>query len=116
MQARSVRLGGYGHRGYTSIPADTDSPPVLALHGFGLDGRRSFRSVAAPAAEHGIALHALDLLGLEASDGPARVYSLQLYAALIAEYAATLDRPPVLVGHSIGGKIAAATAVLLPPS
>ncbi len=114
MNARTVSLGGYRHRVYTSTPAAPSSPPVLALHGFGLDGVQSFRSVAALLQADGVALHALDLLGFGASAAPDRVYSADLYASLIVEYAAMLDQPPVLVGHSMGGKIAAATAVLHP--
>lgn len=111
MEAHTVSLGGYRHRVHTSVPAERLHAPVLALHGFGLDGIRSFRSVATRLRDDGVAVHALDLLGFGASAAPDRVYSLGLYAALIAEYAAMLDRPPLLVGHSMGGKIAAATAV-----
>jgi len=116
MKAHTVSLGGYRHRVYTSIPAATAYPPVLALHGFGLDGIRSFRSVAALLQADGVALHALDLLGFGASAAPDRVYSVELYASLVADYATSLDASPVLVGHSMGGKIAAATAVLHPES
>jgi len=114
MKAHTVSLGGYRHRVYTSTPAEATRPPVLALHGFGLDGIRSFRPVAALLRDEDIALHALDLLGFGASAAPDGVYSMTLYASLIAEYAASLDAPPVLVGHSMGGRIAAAIAVLCP--
>jgi pimeloyl-ACP methyl ester carboxylesterase len=114
MNVRTVSLGGYRHRVYTWTPAQRLHAPVLALHGFGLDGVRSFRPVAARLRDYGVAMHALDLLGFGASAAPNRIYSLALYAALIAEYADRLDRPPVLVGHSMGGKIAAATAVRHP--
>ena len=116
MDARTVSLGAYPHRVYTSAPAAPSCPPVLALHGFGLDGIRSFRSVAALLRDDGVPLHAIDLLGFGDSAAPNRVYSLDLYASLIAEYAAALDPRPILVGHSMGGKIATATAVLRPQS
>lgn len=114
MNAHTVTLGGYRHRMYASTPAVPKHPPILALHGFGLDGRRSFCPVARALRHHGVALHALDLLGFGGSATPDRVYSLDLYASLIAERAAAFDVPPVLVGHSMGGKIAAAAAVLYP--
>jgi pimeloyl-ACP methyl ester carboxylesterase len=114
MDAHTVTLGGYQHRIYASIPPESRQPPILALHGFGLDGLRSFRPIAAPLRERSIALHAIDLLGFGASAAPNRVYSLKLYASLVAEGAALLNASPILVGHSMGGKIAAAAAVLHP--
>ena len=114
MNAHTMTLGGYRHRIYTSIPSRAQHPPTLALHGFGLNGRRSFRPIATLLHNRGIALYAPDLLGFGASATPNRIYSLRLYASLIAAFAATLDTPPLLVGHSMGGKIAVAAAVLHP--
>lgn len=114
MNAHTVTLGGYRHRMYASTPPDAKHAPLLALHGFGLNGLRAFRPVAPSLQHHSIALYALDLLGFGASATPDRVYSLKLYASLVAEAADVLDGPPVLVGHSMGGKIAVAAAVLHP--
>lgn len=116
MDARTITLDGYRHRYYASVVPDTTLPPIVALHGFGLDGQRSFRSVASLLRDHGCSLYALDLLGFGGSATPDRVYSLELYATLVAEFAALQDGDPlpILVGHSMGGKIAAATAILQP--
>lgn len=114
MHAHTVTLGGYRHRMYASTPPAPKHAPLLALHGFGLDGLRSFRPVARPLQRHGVAVYALDLLGFGASAAPNRVYSLKLYASLVAEAADVLDGAPVLIGHSMGGKIAAAAAALHP--
>lgn len=115
MDAHSVTLGDYRHRYYASIAPDAPHRTVIALHGFGLDGVRSFHSVAPLLQARGITLYALDLLGFGASDAPERVYSLSHYAMLVVRFAASLSTSaPLLLGHSMGGKIAAATAVLRP--
>jgi non-heme chloroperoxidase len=58
-------------------------------------------------AEHGYAAHALSLRGHGASAGTDRLAfaGLSEYADDVAEICAGLDRPPVLIGHSMGGMI-----------
>ncbi len=116
MHAHTVMLDGYRHRYYAVAVPDSPYPPVVGLHGFGLDSYRTFHTVADPLRKRGIALYALDLPGFGKSEAPERLYSLRHYAALLAAFAAALDppAPPVLLGHSMGGKIAAAGAVLHP--
>lgn len=115
MEAQSVSLGGYRHRYYAVPASGTPRHTVVALHGFGLDAYRSFRLVAPRLRARGVALYALDLLGFGASEAPNRVYSLAHYAALVSAFADAVEAAaPVLLGHSMGGKIAAATAVLYP--
>lgn len=113
MEAHTISLAGYPHRYYVSTADPISSPPIVALHGFGLDARRSFRTLATALRARGISLYALDLLGFGASATPNRVYSLDLYADLVTRFAAAIGPPaPVLLGHSMGGKIAVATTVL----
>ena len=109
---REIELGGYRHSYYVSEPDVVAAPPVLAIHGFGTDGFRTFRHIADPARRAGIPLIAIDLLGFGGSDAPEIRYSLNHYAALLRDFcdaAGFLDRP-VILGHSMGGKVAAATA------
>ena len=113
---RHIDAGGFRLRVHSWHPPEARTRPVLALHGFGTDGYRTFRHLADPLTRHGVSLHALDLLGFGGSDKPDPYeYSLRRYAAL---HRAALDalglRQPVLMGHSMGAKIAAVTAALHP--
>jgi len=58
-------------------------------------------------ARHGYASHALSLRGHGASEGRERLRwtTLADYVADLAQVAGGMDRPPVLVGHSMGGLI-----------
>lgn len=115
MDAHTITLDGYRHRYYVSLAPGSSYPPVVALHGFGIDGYRTFHTVAEPLRTRGITLYALDLLGFGASDAPTRIYSLPHYATLLVAFATRLDlSSPVLLGHSMGGKIAAASIALHP--
>lgn len=54
----------------------------------------------------GFDCHALSLRGHGGSDGAVEWASLADYVADVAQVAASLDRPPVLIGHSMGGLVA----------
>jgi pimeloyl-ACP methyl ester carboxylesterase len=85
---------------------------VVAVHGFGTTGYRTYRHVASLLAEQRIELIAPDLPGFGDSDAPDVVYSLEYYSDILASIAAHLKLDqPVLLGHSMGGKIASAAAV-----
>ncbi len=58
-------------------------------------------------AEHGYESHALSLRGHGESAGweQVGVARLRQYVADIEQVAATLDRPPVVIGHSMGGMV-----------
>lgn len=104
-------VGGYRHRYVYTEPAKTTAT-ILAVHGFGTSGYRTYRHVAARLSDAGIRLIAPDLLGFGDSESPEIPYSLDLYADLLSELSdeLALERP-IILGHSLGGKIAAATAV-----
>ena len=76
-----------------------DSPRVLALHGWGRD-RTDFAAVL-----EGIDSIALDLPGFGASPAPTGPWGAHEYAAAIAPVLAHFDAPPVVVGHSFGGRV-----------
>jgi pimeloyl-ACP methyl ester carboxylesterase len=87
-----------------------DGSPVVLLHGGG-QTRHSWHGTAKTLAERGFRTYAVDMRGHGdsewASDGD---YSLDAFAGDIVAIAATLDRPPALVGASLGG-ISAMTAI-----
>ncbi len=115
MEAHEIELGGYRHVYHVAAPERPLYPPVLAVHGFGSSGLQSFRYLVGPFRQYGIPLYALDLLGSGQSQKPDLVYSLHLFADLITEWVERLGVDnPVLLGHSMGGKIAAATAAAHP--
>jgi pimeloyl-ACP methyl ester carboxylesterase len=79
-------------------------PAVLALHGWGRRGGDFAKSL------EGIPAIAPDLPGFGASPVPSDVLGADGYADIIAEILDTFDRPPVLVGHSFGGRVAVCLA------
>lgn len=109
-----IELGGYRHTYYVSDVDETRLPPVLAIHGFGTDGYRTYRHIVEPARRAGIPLIAIDLLGFGGSDAPDIRYSLDHYAELLRDLcdATGLSERPIVLGHSMGGKVAAAAAAM----
>lgn len=103
-------------RGYRLYTLECGSgPPVILLQGFPVSsdywrptlellGRSGYRAIA------------VDTLGFGRSEKPARApYSLFFFARLFAELLDVLGlEQATLVGHSFGGKLALATAILHP--
>lgn len=86
-----------------------DGPPeVLALHGWGRRGN-DFAAVF-----EGFSGIAPDLPGFGASPAPDEVIGADAYADIVAEILDSFDRPPVLVGHSFGGRVAVCLAAKHP--
>lgn len=97
-----------------------EAPTVLAIHGFGSDGRSSFGAIAPPLADAGLRVVAPDLPGFGLSKRPSpelgsSPYSLSFFAEQIAEAidAAELESC-VVAGHSMGAKIAIRLALDFP--
>lgn len=84
------------------------TPDVLALHGW---GRRGSDFAAALDGLDGIAL---DLPGFGASPVPDEIIGADAYADIVAKILDSFDRPPVLVGHSFGGRVAVCLAAKHP--
>lgn len=87
----------------------TGPPGVVALHGWGRT-HRDFDAVFAQPAVSGLpAVVGLDLPGFGASPPPTEPWGSADYAAVVARILATLMRAPkpiVVVGHSLGGRVA----------
>lgn len=79
-------------------------PVVLALHGWGRRGRDFDLALA------GLDALAVDLPGFGASPPPPGPVGAAWYAAALAEVVAAFPQPPLVVGHSFGGRVAVALA------
>lgn len=86
----------------------SEPPKVLALHGWGRRGSDF------SAALEGIPAIAPDLPGFGASPVPKEVLGADAYADILVEMLEDFDRPPVLVGHSFGGRVAVCLAARYP--
>ena len=90
----TLRAGAWG---------DPKAAPVLLLHGGG-QTRHAWAGTAAALAEDGWRAISLDLRGHGDSDWcPRGDYNHPAFAADVAAVAETLEKPPVLVGASLGG-------------
>jgi pimeloyl-ACP methyl ester carboxylesterase len=83
-------------------------PKVLALHGWGRRGR-DFAMVL-----EGFSGLAPDLPGFGATPAPVEVVGADAYADIVSGLLDSFDRPPVLVGHSFGGRVAVCLAAKHP--
>jgi pimeloyl-ACP methyl ester carboxylesterase len=83
-------------------------PRVIALHGWARRGS-DFRTTLA-----GLDALAVDLPGFGASPPPQEVIGADGYATQVAGLLQGMDQPPVVVGHSFGGRIAVCLAARFP--
>ena len=84
------------------------SPTVLALHGWGRRGNDFAKAL------DGLSGIAPDLPGFGASPAPREAIGADAYADTVASILGSFDRPPVLVGHSFGGRVAVCLAAKNP--
>ena len=88
--------------------------PVIFLHGLGAS-MYAWRGNLAPVESAGFRVLAFDNRGFGSSEKPARGYSNADYARLLIAFMDSLHLPDaVLVGHSMGGAIAAQCAITYP--
>lgn len=99
----TVLVGSAGLRLAADVWGDPSSPPVLLLHGGG-QTRHAWGGTGAALAAAGWRAVAFDSRGHGDSDwADDGDYSIDAYVADLAVVAAAFDRPPVLVGASLGG-------------
>lgn len=85
-----------------------DYPTVLALHGWGRD-HRDFSSALVD-----LDSLAVDLPGFGLSPPPVKAWGTVEYAQCLLPVLEEFRAPPVVIGHSFGGRIAVRLAVLFP--
>jgi pimeloyl-ACP methyl ester carboxylesterase len=105
-----VKLQGAGVTLTADAYGNEDDPPVVLMHGGG-QTRHAWGGAGERLAARGRYALSLDLRGHSDSDWPADGdYRIESYAADACVVAASLPRPPVFVGASLGG-LAALAAV-----
>jgi pimeloyl-ACP methyl ester carboxylesterase len=105
MGAPSIRehAGAGGLRLVATYQGPDDGAPLLLLHGGG-QARGSWSASGVALAQAGYRTIALDLRGHGDSDwSDDGRYTLDAFADDLRAVTATLDRPPVLIGASLGG-------------
>jgi pimeloyl-ACP methyl ester carboxylesterase len=109
-QAEWLRSGDVSLRVLRTGTGDTT---MLLLHGYG-ESLLAYRGLVAPLAQR-FSVVAVDLPGSGLSEKPAGAYTLD---AMVARLNQSLDGwingPVIVVGHSMGGEIAAALALARP--
>lgn len=83
-------------------------PTVIALHGWGRRGTDFDRVL------DGLDAAAVDLPGFGASPPPQTVMGAEGYADRLVPFVSDLSEPPVIVGHSFGGRVAVCLAGRVP--
>ena len=90
---------------HSRAPAvDDGRPPLLFVHGLG-HGAWCWEHWLGAAADAGYSAHAVSLRGHGGSAGRLRTARLGQYVDDVVTTAESLPRPPVLVGHSMGGLV-----------
>lgn len=92
--------------------ADPSLPPVVMVHGAFCAGW-TFERFRRPFEAAGHRVLAPDLPGHGTGESPAGL-SMRDYAEAVVEVCRSLDQPPVLVGHSMGGLVACLAAARTP--
>jgi pimeloyl-ACP methyl ester carboxylesterase len=86
---------------------------VLALHPLALESS-AFEGIGAALAARGLRTLAVDLPGFGATPAPAEPLAPRVLAAPVVDLARELDGPPVLLGISLGGRVALEAALHAP--
>jgi pimeloyl-ACP methyl ester carboxylesterase len=90
-----------------------EGPPVLALHGLGLESS-SFTGLAQGVNELGLEMLAADLPGFGLTPAPEAPLSPAVLAQPVLELAARLESKPLVMGMSLGARVALEAALLEP--
>jgi pimeloyl-ACP methyl ester carboxylesterase len=90
-----------------------EGPPVLALHGLGLESS-SFTGLARGVNELGLQMIAADLPGFGLTPAPDEPLTPAVLARPVLDLAARLDARPLVMGMSLGARIALEAALVEP--
>lgn len=90
-----------------------DGAPVIALHPLGLDSS-GFAGVGRMLARRGLRTIAADLPGFGRTPAPEQPLRPAVLAEPVIELARALDRPPIVLGISLGGRVAIEAALAAP--
>jgi pimeloyl-ACP methyl ester carboxylesterase len=90
-----------------------EGPPVLALHGLGLESS-SFTGLARGVTQLGLQMIAADLPGFGLTPAPDEPLTPAVLARPVLDLAARLDTKPLVMGMSLGARVALEAALLEP--
>ena len=103
-----------GQRCHWRVLGDPAHPPLVLLHGFAA-GSGHWRGNAHAIAAAGWRVYGLDLVGFGASSQPALWLDNRLWARQVQGFLEeVVQKPAVVVGHSLGGLVALSAAVFFP--
>src|SRR3954449_6788120 len=112
---RAFNIDAMGIRTNYLEAGPPDAPPVILLHGLGATNASLLPVLADLAVDHRVI--APDLPGFGASDAPASPYNAPWFAAWVEAFqAATHSRGAVIIGNSLGGRIALEAGLAHPKS
>ena len=112
---RSLEVRAMGVRTLYLEAGPPDAPPVILLHGLGATNASLLPVLGDLAVDHRVL--APDLPGFGASDAPASPYNPPWFAAWVEAFQnATRSRGAVLIGNSLGGRIALEAGLTHPKS
>ena len=112
---RALEVSAMGVRTAYLEAGPVDAPPVLLLHGLGATNASMLPVLADLAVDHRVI--APDLPGFGASQAPASPYNPSWFAAWVEAFqSATRSRGAVLIGNSLGGRVAVEAGLTHPKS
>lgn len=98
---------------FRCLPAVSDQPPIILLHGFGANLNQWRYNLLPLSQQHPV--YALDLLGFGGSEKAATLYNSDLWAEQVYDFwRSHLNRPAILIGHSLGALVALVAASRYP--
>ena len=103
-----IPLEGTGINGYHGGDQEGERAPLVFLHGITCRWQDFLPLLGGLEGEYPV--HALDFRGHGGSDRRPGQYDFTDYAGDTARFLGTLKEPPVILGHSMGGLVAALTA------
>ncbi|PSN17881.1 alpha/beta hydrolase [filamentous cyanobacterium CCP5] len=98
---------------FRCLPAVSHQPPIILIHGFGAN-LNQWRDNLLPLSQH-YPVYGIDLLGFGGSEKAATLYSSDLWAEQVYDFwRSQINRPAILLGHSLGALVAITAATRHP--